>query len=146
MDPKICKWVRWLDRIEEELTLLVWSKSIYLELHEIIAKNPQIDHGNRFWDWISKNYVESSLMGIRRQIDKDPQTISLFNLIRDIEENSTLLTREFHNSLYGADWKSYSDELFGKLAGTDSDPLFTSLCQTRQVLFREPSRAIYELY
>ena len=70
MDPKLRKWMGWLDLIEADITSLVWSKSIYLELNEIITINPKIHQPNRFWDWISTNYVASSLMGMRSCIPK----------------------------------------------------------------------------
>lgn len=120
MDPKLAKWIGWLDPIEEDITQLVWSKSIYLKLTGIITTNPEIHHGNRFWNWISTNYVESSLMGMRRQTDNGPDTITLFKLISDIEENSTLITREFHKSLYPAGRQCYADAVFDELASRGS--------------------------
>lgn len=106
-----------MDRIHEDIKFLVWYKTIYLELVDIITSNPEINTGNLFWDWISRNYVSSSLMGIRRQIDKDGRAISLVRLLDDVAGNANLLTRDFYTSLYPEDMQVLAHRHFDGLAG-----------------------------
>ena len=121
MHPKIIQWQNWLGQIEVELVQLVWSKSVYLDWYKIVTDNPEISQNNHFWEWLEKNHVESTLMGIRRQTDSGSHAISMIKLIRDIEKNSSLLNRVFYQSLYPPELQHLADEQFDNILGPKSD-------------------------
>jgi hypothetical protein len=114
---KYKKWLRWLDTISHEMTLLVWSNNLYKEIREIVAANPAINTGNKFYDWLTRNYVHTTLMGLRRQLDRHKDAISLFKLLDDMKANYSLLTREYHLSLYSRDMRSLGERIFDQLSG-----------------------------
>ena len=95
-EPKLEKWVKWLEIIKSEVSNLVWSSSIYSETREIIISNPVVNTGNRFYSWMNRNYVHTTLMGIRRQLDNGCDVVSLENLLTDMKKNCNFLTREHH--------------------------------------------------
>jgi len=104
VDAKIKKWSGWLkDHIEPEVSKLLWSSNIYAETRQIVISNPAINTGNRFYEWIDRNYVHTTLMGIRRQVDKHRDAASLVNLLVDMKENCNLLTRKRYLELYSKD-------------------------------------------
>jgi hypothetical protein len=88
---KYTKWLQWLETISHEVTLLVWSDDLYKEIREIVAANPIINMGNKFYDWLTRNYVHTTLMGLRRQLDRHRDAISLRKLLDDMQVNSSLL-------------------------------------------------------
>jgi hypothetical protein len=73
-----------------------------------------------FWDWISRNFVSASLLGIRRQIDKDNRAVSLARLLHDISENSGLITRDFFTSLYPREMQDLGNNDFNEIAGVSA--------------------------
>lgn len=114
---KIEKWKRWLQTIYNEVSLLVWSCNIYSETRQIVTDNLVINKHNRFYAWITRNYVHTTLMGIRRQVDNDRNTISLVNLLGDMKDNCSLLTREQHLILYSEGMNSLGNSTFDSLSG-----------------------------
>lgn len=119
--PRIVEWRESLSRIEEELIELVRSKAIYEEVGAVIAANPLINRSNRFYYWISKNFCDSLLLGIRRQLDRDPRAISLMNLLNEIRKENELLNVSFHESLYRPDMVHLARPSFEKAIGSTDD-------------------------
>ena len=118
---KYTKWLRWLATISHEVTLLVWSGNLYKEMREIVAANPAINRGNKFYDWLTRNYVHTALMGLRRQLDRHRDAISLRKLLDDMQVNYSLLTREYHLSLYLNDMRILGERTFDQLSGEGQD-------------------------
>jgi hypothetical protein len=114
---KYTKWLRWLETISHEVTLLVWSNNLYKEIREIVAANPAINTGNKFYDWLTRNYVHTALMGLRRQLDRHKDAISLRKLLDDMQVNCSLLTREHHLSLYAKEMRILGVRTFDQLSG-----------------------------
>lgn len=120
-DKKIQKWKNQLQVIREEVSNLVWSVDIYSETRQIVTDNPKISTGNRFYEWIMRNYVHATLMGIRRQVDTDRETICLESLLYDMKKYCHLLNRERHIALYDPEMRSLGDRTFDNLAGKTKD-------------------------
>lgn len=119
MEQKTQKWNRWVQVLREQITRLVRSNYIYAETRKIVVENSAINNSNLFYDWLTRNYVDATLMGIRRQLDEHPDCISLIKLLRDLQINNTLLTREKHLALYLKDMQALGHNTFDILAGKD---------------------------
>ncbi|MEP0872513.1 hypothetical protein NDA01_22100 [Trichocoleus desertorum AS-A10] len=119
MEQKIQKWNRWVQILREQITRLVQSNYIYAETRKIVVENSAINNSNLFYDWLTRNYVDATFMGIRRQLDDHSDCISLIKLLRDLQINSTLLTREKHLALYSKDMHTLGHNAFDILAGKD---------------------------
>ncbi|MFY9821679.1 MAG: hypothetical protein WAM82_09855 [Thermoanaerobaculia bacterium] len=114
-------WRADLASIREEVTQLAWSAATHGRLREIVSANPDINVHNQFYGWLSRSYVDSQLMGIRRQLDRDKRSVSLANLIASMEGASGLLTREAHLSLYRESMERPANRTFDLLAGKGDD-------------------------
>jgi hypothetical protein len=114
------KWRRDLDRIREEIEQLAWSKAIHERVRGIVNGNPAINVGNQFYGWLSRSYVDSQLIGIRRQLDLDKRSVSLVNLIASMAEAPAQLTREAHLSLYREGMARAGNSTFDGLAGNEA--------------------------
>jgi AbiU2 len=121
MDPKYKKWIKNLEKISNEISDLVLSKHVFQRIYEIVNDNNEINKGNLFYDWLSKHYGQSSLMGIRRLIDKNKKTLSLYVLLQDCAENNDKLSRSLHISLYSDEMKGLGESQFDDLAGEDNN-------------------------
>ncbi|GBO55211.1 hypothetical protein APA_3261 [Pseudanabaena sp. lw0831] len=121
VDPKIEEWTVWLeDHIIPEVSKLLWSSNIYAETRQIVINNPAINTGNHFYEWIDRNYVHTTLMGIRRQLDKrgkHSKVASLKSLLSDMKENYHLLTRKRYLELYSEEMQNVANKDYDNLAG-----------------------------
>lgn len=116
-NQKIEKWKKWLITISNEVRDLVRSCKIYSEIRQIVTSNPRINTSNLFYDWITRNYVDATLMGIRRQLDDHCDSVSLKNLLSDMKNNLDLLSRERHLALYSEERLCLGNKGFDSLAG-----------------------------
>jgi hypothetical protein len=114
------EWKADLDRTREEITLLVWSTDIHERLRAIVSANPAVNMHNQFYDWLSRSYVDSQLVGLRRQLDLDKRSVSLANLIGSMAKHPELLSREAHLSLYSQEMQFQGNHTFNLLAGAQS--------------------------
>lgn len=60
---------------------------IYDETTKIIKANPNIDYPNSFYTMITNGYLTTLIMGIRRQIKINNDSISLLGLLTEIVKN-----------------------------------------------------------
>ena len=118
VDPKIKKWSGWLkNHVTPEVSQLLWSSNIYAETRLIASSNPAINTSNRFYEWIDRNYVDTTLMGIRRQLDDHKDAASLKKLLSDMKENYHLLTRKRYLGLYSEEMQNVGNKDYDNLAG-----------------------------
>jgi hypothetical protein len=91
------KWNRWqksLKLIRIALQNLDGSRRIYSEFLDILKNNKKLHKFLRhpFFEWISKNYAVSSMVGIRRLVDERSNELNLYKLLLDIEKNTQQIT------------------------------------------------------
>lgn len=104
-DQRFKKWCRWLEKITEDIWDLNFSRDIFTEVVNIVKNNSAIDKQSPFFGFLVKTYVDSVIMGIRRQLKVDNNSISLAKLLTEIIETPELVTRDDFYSLYeGTNW------------------------------------------
>ncbi|NJN73810.1 MAG: hypothetical protein HC799_13880 [Limnothrix sp. RL_2_0] len=118
---KIEKWEKWIGLIFNEVSHLRSSNYLYNETRKMVSANPEINKGNVFYEWLTKNYITNMLMGIRRQLDSGKNTCSLVNLLQDFKKNCNLLNRAQHLSNYQQGWERKANQNFDDLAGKNID-------------------------
>ena len=111
---------------EEEVVPLVECQQIYGEIRDIIKANPEIQRPNAFYRFLEDTYVDSGVMGARRQIKLHKDSISLAGLLREIIENPSVLSRKRFVELYRAGMQSGAscilDERFSGCCTDHIDP------------------------
>ena len=100
MNNRFKKWDKWLGIIEKEVTNLFRYQHIFNEVQEMIKQNPTIQVQSSFYEFIGTSYVSLVVMGIRRQIKVDSQSISFARLLKEINETPEVITRKRFVSLY----------------------------------------------
>ena len=117
MDPRLSKWLRWLEVIKSEIQDLVVSKYTFHEVQKMIAENPTIQVGNSFYRYITSTYVSHTVIGLRRQVKADPQSISLALLLQELIKTPEVLSRKYYLALYkGSTVKDLADKDFDRFA------------------------------
>ncbi len=138
------KWRSNLKQIENSVSKLLENRYFFKELADIIKDNSSLPPKNRFLIWIRENYFMTAAIGMRRLIDKDPRSISLYTLLEDIKNNPERLSRERYRELFKdasfAEDYSYINDCFDKLIGRGKDYIdpenvqkdICSLCKIRE--------------
>lgn len=73
---------------------LAWHTAVFRTLNE--ARHIEQDRpvNGAMWELIAAGYANLMTLGIRRLVDKDPRTDSVWNVIAAVEKRPELLTRE----------------------------------------------------
>jgi len=96
----IKKWKKLLDEIINDLTNLVENRYIFNEIVTICKGNENLKEDNIFWQFLRINYVSSAVLNICRQVDTDPDSLSLINLLNEILQNPKAITKKWFASQY----------------------------------------------
>ncbi len=126
------KLVEWLDVIKEDVQGLVIHNHMFWEVQDIIRQNERLAQSrNHFYEWLGHMFINSTVVGMRRQIDRDTDSISLLRLLTRLKDNPKILPRSYHLGLYPTDEGSLrlADRTFTKFAGK-GDVLDSSIAQT----------------
>jgi hypothetical protein len=99
-DPRFNKWCRWMLNIERDVERLFFHRKIFMETKDVVEKNERLDLRHPYFSFFVITYVDSTLMGIRRQIKNDKTSISLARLLAEIAENPQLITRSGYYELH----------------------------------------------
>jgi hypothetical protein len=117
MDPRLSKWLRWLAVIKIEVQELVVAKHTFHEVQKMIEANPKLQTGNSFYHYFTSTYVSHVVIGLRRQLKTDPQSISLALLLKEITETPEVLSRKYYISLYeGSAVEDLADKDFDRVS------------------------------
>jgi hypothetical protein len=80
--------------VSNQLHSLTWHTAVFRTLNEARRLEPNRPVNGAMWDLITAGYANLMTLGIRRMVDKDPRTDSLWNVIAQVERRPELLTRE----------------------------------------------------
>ena len=137
MDTKLKEWLGWLKIIEGEVRDLVMVKRTFHEIQQLIKDNPALHQSNSFYDYLSRTYVSHVVIGVRRQIKCDKQSISMARMFKELIETPEVLTRSYYVGLYkGSVVENFADRDFNKFAAPMKpqhiDPSFVTAYRDRQ--------------
>ena len=133
MDDRFNKWNKWIDMIRSEITRLSIDRNIFWEVQDIIKNNPKIQKPSSFYDFLRNTYATSALMGVRRQVKIDKDSISFAKLLVEISDNPEILSRTRYFSHYkgssieeiakrlGITVEKYRSQDFDQFAGKTGD-------------------------
>lgn len=100
MDTRLKKWIRWLKVIQDEVYQLVIAKDIFWTVQDLISKNKKIQKPSSFYRYLGNTYVSHVLIGIRRQVKIDKQSISFAKLLSEITDDPQRVSRKYYKALY----------------------------------------------
>jgi len=118
MNPKLSKWLKWLDVIHKDVRNLKVAQRNFWEIQNLIEANKNLHIENDFFRYIAESYVSHAVMSIRRQIKvSDENSISFAKLLQEIIDNPDVLSRNYYVSLYkGSYLEDLADSDFNKFS------------------------------
>ena len=122
------KWKSWLNEIGNQLGWLLVGHDIYYRLKDIVLSNTKIQSPFTLHKLIIDNYVAKVITSIIRLTDNHPGTISLYWLIKGIENNPDVITRDYFISQWRDDptkengTASQTFDMFAKVGEQCVDP------------------------
>lgn len=97
--PKLEKWLRWMKDIENEISYLLGDVETFHRVRSIVKVNPLIQKPHRFYRYLFDSYISHAIIGLRRQIKCDKDSVSFVNLLEEIAKTPEELSRVFYRSL-----------------------------------------------
>ena len=136
---RIDKWKKWLKKIKADAQNLVMYRSMFKEVNEIINENTLLHDYNHYFRYMNDSHIALIIMGLRRQIKNDPQSISITRLLYEIADNAQLITRHYYVSLYSnSSIQFLADEHFDQFCDDQGDPYISkSLVEADIDIFKE---------
>lgn len=129
MDSKLKKWLKWLAIIELEISSLVDAKDIFWKVQDLIKKNQRIQKPGIFNNYLGETYISHVIIGIRRQIKKNKQSISFIRLLDEICQNPEKVSRKYFVSLQGSAIKDWANKDFDQFCGTNINHISLSMVE-----------------
>lgn len=118
MNQRLKKWMGWMKVIEGEVGNLVASKFIFQTVQGMIRVNPRTHLQSSFYEYFSQSYAAHSIIGLRRQLKCEDNSISMVRLFNEMIESPEALSREqFACAYQRTDWAA---EDFNKFAAADA--------------------------
>jgi hypothetical protein len=121
-DQRHDEWARIIRRIAEEHVGQAWSNYMFRLLRAVFNVNRRLAQSGGFLgNWIVGNYVDSTLMHLRRELDRQDGTECLLQLLLDMLDHPTVVTRTRFVASWPANTRDWlADETFSKYAGSSS--------------------------
>jgi hypothetical protein len=112
-DDRHAAWVQVADRIFWEQIRQGRRHRIFKLVCAVFHTNPELlAEGFDVFSWLVENYVDASLMLVRRELDKQAGTENLRNLLDDIIEHPEVLTRSRHTAAWPVAESGRASEVF----------------------------------
>jgi len=143
MDPKLKKWLHWLEDVKIDVRELVIAKYTYHEIINMIDGNPHLNkHGSLFYDYLARTYATYVAIGIRRQVKYSKQSISIIRLLREMSATPETLSRKYYVALYEPPSTDWADKDFNQFASPDSAYIDSSLVANDLTSLRKASKRL----
>lgn len=118
MKDRFNKWNKWLDVIDDEVTIPAINRHIFWEVQNIIRNNEAIQKPSSFYTFLGSSYVALAVMAVRRQLKIDNSSISFARLLQEIIDTPDVISRERFVNLYnGSVVKDWADRDFDRFSG-----------------------------
>ena len=145
MDQRFEKWEKWLETIRAEVMDLVRSKHIFWKLGDIVKNNPKIQKPNSFYKFAGETYFVYAVMGIRRQIKPDKDSISFVGLLQEIIQTPCVLSRERFVGLYERNAQFEANHDFAQFAREDVGHIDPDIVQQNLHKLQELGHAVKDV-
>ena len=94
------------------------AKHTFQEVQAMISANPKLQKSNSFYRYFASSFVSHSVIGLRRQIKTDSQSISFAGLLTEMIETPEILSRAYYVSLYvGSSVENFANNDFDRFSG-----------------------------
>ena len=93
---KLEKWLKWMQTIQDEIIKLLSDVKVFWEVQDMIRQNPHIQKPSYFYHYLESSYISHALVGLRRQIKNQKDSISFVGLLKDIAENPNELSFSYY--------------------------------------------------
>jgi hypothetical protein len=103
-DARYAAWISVVQRIHKEHVKRAWGYYMFRLVRAVFTTNERLlEEGGFVFNWVAENYVEATLMLVRRELDKQAGVENLKNLLLDMIENPTVITRARYLTSWGHD-------------------------------------------
>ena len=111
------------DIVVKDIGQLATDHYYFQKFNEYVKESTTIDKKNEFLWFVGLNYINSAVMKISNQVDNDKNSINLLNVLNDLKDNASMITREWYLKNLDPIVKSSSEEDFKTYSVADNTNL-----------------------
>jgi hypothetical protein len=116
-EGRLLKWQHQYDQvILQQMMGLADQRRMFQEIMTIIRSNPRLPKRSIVYSWLAQCYAHSAAAAVRRQRDEDRRSISLWRLLKDIENHPRDLTRNWYVSQWASMDQDKGNQIFNGFA------------------------------
>jgi hypothetical protein len=145
MHARLKKWIDWLKVIHDEIQQLVLAKDTFWEVQEIINRNKKIQKPSSFYEYLGNTYVSHSVIGMRRQLKVDSQSISLARLLTEMADTPEVVSRKYYKAMYaGSNVEDFADKDFDRFSARGAPHISKEMVLKDLKTLRDAGRKLEE--
>jgi hypothetical protein len=134
LDEQRARLKEWLDCIDGNVTEAVDNQHMFWEVKEIIRSNPKLQNASSdFYRWMDLMFAHSTVLAVRRQLDHDERSVSLYLFLVELKKFPALISRSYHRSLYSGPSAEVADHqaksTYDREVGENADELNVNTIQ-----------------
>lgn len=95
-EQAVDKWRCWIERVANDVMVAVSNQRSWTELNEMWRRNRALRVPGEARDWIARMHADSAALAVRKQLDRDRRSVSLWRLLDDLERRARLMTLDAH--------------------------------------------------
>jgi hypothetical protein len=112
-DARYDAWIRIIRRIYDEQVAQAWGHYMFRLLRAVFVTNRRLsEEGGFIFEWAVHNYVDATLMLLRRELDGQAGTESLLNLLFDVIEHPTVVNRARYRARCRPELRWHANQYF----------------------------------
>ncbi len=121
-----------LERLGDAVVHLAHVDDVFCQVMAIIGGNPELNQSDVFQEWLGMAYADSMVIGVRRLVDTNKQTVSLTRILERVKPRAADFKRAWFVGRLDPTIRDKADRLFTKLVGGAFSELRRATVQAKQ--------------
>jgi hypothetical protein len=128
-DPAHDKWCAWLKDIDADLTDVAMARMVWRKMNEIVGKHPSMPDSLLF-DVQARNYAAAQTVAVRRQVDKNQRSVTMWRLLDEVHASPHVLSRDRYVGMFDWGMQHLGDQQFDDWAGKGAAHIDPAMVET----------------
>ncbi len=95
-EAAVARWAESIKRITDDLTMAVTNQRCWDEVTSMWAMNRSLRVPSDAQEWIARMHADSAALAVRKQLDRHPDSTSLWKLLDELERHARFMTLDSH--------------------------------------------------
>lgn len=132
-----------LESLQQSVNHLAHIDDVFWQMQAILKANTEFkEDGAVFQNWMAFCYADSMAIGLRRLVDTDSRTQSIYRLLEKLKPRSAEFSRTWYLSLHQQTMREDADKWFTNLVGGPHERLTVDVIEEKQADLRKSLKSV----